>query len=372
MADDSVSPVSAVDALRPDVDVTRRDIPTWLLLLIAGLLAIGLFLLLESRREARQTETPDRAFAGALAEAPPPLAIPQPLEQSPAPPQASLGSQSVRVPLAPPRETYRPFYPQQATPSFRPIQRPADDVYAPPRYHNIPQDSSTPSTGSTNGSAMVVDLTAGKGASVNGGQDGAAAGDDETVRATVIRNRSSVVQQGVIIAAVLETPLNSDRPGMARAVVSQDVRSFDGTRVLIPRGSRLIGEFKADAGSGLRRILVTWSRLIRPDGVAIRIGSPAADALGGAGIPGRVNTHFLERFSGAVLQSALLVGVNVASQLPKNGNNIYVGVPAQVSQIGQDLVPDTKRPPTVKVKAGAEIAIFVAHDLDFGGTPAVR
>ena len=52
---------------------------------------------------------------------------------------------------------------------------------------------------------------------------------------------------GAVIAAVLETPLNSDRPGLARAVVSKDARSFDGTRVLIPRGSRLIGEFKADA-----------------------------------------------------------------------------------------------------------------------------
>lgn len=372
MADESTSAASPMEAMRPEVEVARRDVPAWLLAAVAVVLAIGLFLLLESRREARQAPTPDRNYAGTLAEAPPPLAIPQPPVQPTLVEVRPLAAQSVRLPLAPLRDTYRPLYQAPAPSVYRPVQRPADDVYAPPRYHNLPSDNTPTSGGSTNGTAMVVDLTAGKGAAVNGGQDGGAGTDDETVRATVIRNRSSVVQQGVIIAAVLETPLNSDRPGMARAVVSQDVRSFDGTRVLIPRGSRLIGEFKADAGSGLRRILVTWSRLIRPDGVAIRIGSPAADALGGAGIPGRVNTHFLERFSGAVLQSALLVGVNVASQLPRNGSNIYVGVPTQVSQIGQDLVPDTKRPPTVKVKAGAEIAIFVAHDLDFGGTPAVR
>ena len=372
MAEEAASGTSSLEALRPEVDVTRRDVPGWLLALIAATLAVGLFLLLESRRAAREAPVQDRSYAGALADAPPPLAIP-PVVVPPAPLTARPEpTQIVRVPLAPQRDVYRPIYSQPSPSTFRPIQRPADDVYAPPRYHGLPTDSPPASGGSASGNAMVVDLTAGKGASVNGGQDGAAAADDDTVRATVIRNRASVVQQGVIIAAVLETPLNSDRPGMARAVVSQDVRSFDGSRVLIPRGSRLIGEFKADAGSGLRRILVTWGRLIRPDGVAIRIGSPAADALGGAGIPGRVNTHFLERFSGAVLQSALLVGVNVASQLPRNGSNIYVGVPTQVSQIGQDLVPDTKRPPTVKVKAGAEIAIFVAHDLDFGGTPAVR
>jgi type IV secretion system protein VirB10 len=78
--------------------------------------------------------------------------------------------------------------------------------------------------------------------------------------------------------------------------------------VLIPRGSRLIGEFKADNMPGKRRVLVTWNRLIRPDGVAIRIASPATDALGGAGIAGAVNTHWMERFASAVLQSALTVG----------------------------------------------------------------
>jgi type IV secretion system protein VirB10 len=220
--------------------------------------------------------------------------------------------------------------------------------------------------------ALVVDLTAGNGAQV-AGAPGAAGGDmaDDAVRATIIRNRGSIIPQGAIIAAVLETPLNSDRPGLARAIVSQDARSFDGSRVLIPRGSRLIGEFKADTGAGLRRVLVTWTRLIRPDGVAIRIGSPVTDALGGAGAPGSVNTHFLERFSSAVLQSALTIGVNLAS-LPRDSGAVYVGLPATAAQVGQSLVPQNNRPPTVKVREGAQIAVLVARDLDFGGTPAVR
>jgi type IV secretion system protein VirB10 len=218
----------------------------------------------------------------------------------------------------------------------------------------------------------VVDLTSGNGASVNGSAGAAAteAGDD-AVRATIIRNRGSIIPQGAIIAAVLETPLDSDRPGLARAITSQDVRSFDGSRVLIPRGSRLIGEFKADTSAGLRRVLVTWNRLIRSDGVAIRIGSPVTDAMGGAGVPGRVNTHFWERFSSAVLQSALTIGVNLAS-LPRDSGAVYVGLPATAAQVGQALVPQNQRPPTVKVREGAQIAVLVARDLDFGGTPPVR
>ncbi|WP_164040702.1 TrbI/VirB10 family protein, partial [Serratia marcescens] len=88
---------------------------------------------------------------------------------------------------------------------------------------------------------------------------------------------------------------------------------FDGTRVLIPRGSRLIGEYGSDTETGQKRMLVNWIRLIRPDGATIAIGSPATDPLGQGGIRASVNSHFFERFAGAILQSALDVGVNLAA-----------------------------------------------------------
>lgn len=354
------------DTLTPQVELPRGGIPTWLFAAIGGVLAISLFLVLEGRRVSRENAQATTGQQITLTDPPPPLDIPQPIPQStenPELPRIATIEQPVKAQPVPPD-----IFNSQ-TPVFRPVQRPpADDVYAPPRFRTDTPEN-TPSVSGSN--AMIVDLTNGKGASVNGSGD-AVADSDDAVRATIIRNRSSVVQQGVIISGVLETPLNSDQAGLARAIVSSDVRSFDGSRVLIPRGSRLIGDFKADNNPGMRRILVTWSRLIRPDGVAIRIDSPSSDPLGGAGVPGRVNTHFFERFAGSVLQSALAIGVNLASQIPNNGSNIYVGLPAQATQIGQDLIPDSKRAPTVKVKAGAQIAIFVAHDLDFGGTLAVR
>ena len=215
----------------------------------------------------------------------------------------------------------------------------------------------------------MLDLTQGGGVTVNGASGVEPA--EDVVRAAPLRGRATIIAQGTMLEAVLETPLNSDRPGLARAIVSDDVRGFDGSRILIPRGSRLIGEFKPDTGSGQRRVLVNWVRLIRPDGMAIRIASPAVDPMGGAGIPGSVNTHFLERFSAAVLQSALAVGVNVASTLPVQGAGaVYLGLPAQ--QMGAVLAPGAHRAPTVKVKEGSRIAVLVAHDLDFAGTPAWR
>ncbi|HWU02786.1 MAG TPA: TrbI/VirB10 family protein [Novosphingobium sp.] len=223
-------------------------------------------------------------------------------------------------------------------------------------------------------SPLVIDLTRGNGVGAN---DTPPAGDqgsgEETAHASLIAGRATLIPQGAIIAAVLETPLNSDRPGLARAVVAQDVRGFDGARVLIPRGSRLIGEFKAETSPGMRRIQVMWTRLIRPDGAAIRITSPAADTMGGAGIAGATNTHAIERFASAVLQSALTVGVNVASTMASGGSGtIYLGLPGQGTQLGQQLVPNTARPATIKVREGASISVLVARDLDFAGMPAVR
>ncbi|MEO7246850.1 MAG: TrbI/VirB10 family protein [Novosphingobium sp.] len=339
---------SPLEELRPQVELPRDGVPMPLMVALALVLGLALFLYLDANRRARSERDLPKAGSTAHLPAPPPQLLIPPAP----PPEPAL--------VAPPVAAPAPIVVPQPR-IFNPIPRLPRPVLVP-----------TPIPQRTRGGepALVIDTTTGNGVAVTGSVD-AGAGDD-AVRATLIRNRGSIIPQGAIIAAVLETPLNSDRPGLARAIVSQDARSFDGSRVLIPRGSRLIGEFKADTNVSLRRVLVTWTRLIRPDGVAIRIGSPVTDALGGAGAAGSVNTHFFERFASAVLQSALTVGVNVASQSALNGSSVYVGLPGQAAQVGQALVPNTNRPPTVKVREGSQVAVLVAHDLDFGGTPAVR
>ncbi len=183
-------------------------------------------------------------------------------------------------------------------------------------------------------------------------------------RAGVLANRATTVAQGTLVPAVLETALDSTRPGFARAIVSRDVRGFDGQRVLIPRGSRLIGEYRSEAAPGQRRALVIWTRLIRPDGVTVAIGSPAGDPLGRGGIRARVNSHFFERFAGAILQSGLDIGVNLATTA---GGGTVVVVPGQIQGSVGQLVQPQQITPTLTVRQGTSISIFVARDLDFTG-----
>jgi len=140
--------------------------------------------------------------------------------------------------------------------------------------------------------------------------------EPDRAHATVLRDKGSVVAQGAMIPAVLETALDSDLPGFARAVVSRDVRSFDGLAVLIPRGSRVIGEYRPATSEGQTRAFVIWTRVLRPDGVSIQIGSPATDPLGRAGLSGSVDNHFFERFSGAILLTVINAGATALAGTP--------------------------------------------------------
>jgi type IV secretion system protein VirB10 len=189
---------------------------------------------------------------------------------------------------------------------------------------------------------------------------GAAVSDNSSARSTKLADPASTVVQGTLIPAVLETAIDTDLPGYVRAVVSQDVRSFDGAHVLIPRSSRLIGEYKAVTQAGQRRALLMWTRLVRPDGVSIALASPAADFSGQAGVGGQVNSHFFSRFGSAILLSILggagTLATGGASTVVVSGGQSAASVAAQ---------HDGTRPPTIKVRQGEPIRVFTARDLIF-------
>ena len=196
--------------------------------------------------------------------------------------------------------------------------------------------------------------------------DRVAAGENAPARAVRIANSSYTVPQGAIIAGVLETAINSDLPGYVRAVVSRDVMGFDGRRVLIPSGSRLIGQYRSGLAAGQSRAFIVWTRLTRPDGVTVSLGSPVTDPLGRAGLGGKVDSHFLKRFGSAILLSVVQSGLGLLQQ---GGNDVVVRTADDAKSVaGIALQRDINIPPTVKVAQGTAIRIFIARDLDFSGT----
>ncbi|MBB4859495.1 type IV secretion system protein VirB10 [Novosphingobium chloroacetimidivorans] len=173
---------------------------------------------------------------------------------------------------------------------------------------------------------------------------------------------ATTVTQGTLIPAVLETAIDTDVPGFVRAIVSSDVKSFDGRTVLVPRSSRLIGQYKSGLSAGQKRAYVIWTRLIRPDGVSVDLGSPAIAFGGETGLAGKVNGHFFERFGSAMLLSVLggipnLIGNNSAVVVG-GGSSAASAAVQQGGQVG----------PTIRVRQGEPIRVFTAKDLDFSKT----
>ena len=211
----------------------------------------------------------------------------------------------------------------------------------------------------------------------------AASGAEKTT-ATRLNNLNFTIVQGKIIDAVLESAINTDLPGLIRGIVSRDVFAESGREVLIPKGSRLIGTYNTGVTRGQVRVLVIWTRLIRPDGIDIEIGSSAIDALGRAGVLGMADNKYSEIFSAALLTSVLDIGLAVTLDAVSNQNNTSTtnangttttgsaAAPAgaaalsNLGGISKDVVNSLlDLRPTITVDQGTKINIFVNKDLTF-------
>jgi type IV secretion system protein VirB10 len=258
--------------------------------------------------------------------------------------------------------------PPMAAPSPQPLAAPAPVIAAPPQPVAVVNPYNTP-TVVFDASALpapAIDAPAGaaaKGDPVNdfasriGGVGGGAA------QARADFNPQTTVTQGTMIPAVLETAINTDVPGYVRAIVSQDVRSFDGARVLVPRSSRLIGQYQSGLQAGQKRAYVIWTRLIRPDGVSVALASPGTEFDGSAGLKGDTNSHFFQRFGSALLLSV----VGGLSALGTGGASLVLG--GGESAASAAVTQDGHIGPTVRVRQGEPIRVFTARDLDFSRAP---
>lgn len=284
-------------------------------------------------------------------QAPAPAAAPPPVEAAPAVPAAAITPAGDPGLAAPPQQAVLAAPPQGAV-----MAAPASNPAASP---TVVFDASALPIGM---GAPAAPVAVPAGASGNGADDfatriGGVGGSAATAAASF--DPKTTVTQGTLIPAVLETAIDTDVPGYVRAVVSVDVRSFDGSRVLVPRSSRLIGQYKSGLQAGQKRAYVIWTRLIRPDGVSVNIASPAVGFAGETGLAGKVNTHFFERFGSAMLLSVVgglsALGGNAGVIIAGGGQSAAAAAVGQSGQIG----------PTVRVRQGQPIRVFTARDLDF-------
>lgn len=375
---------------RPVVARANRSLSIWVTVGGFVLAGIVLFAVLDGHRRASTAPTAKARSVDVLqtVQSPPPLYLPP---DPPAPPPPPVRLTDPVVIAAQPSFIPPPRAPAQVRqqPPIQPIpfapQPPPAGYAPPPTYTPSPSMPSPQGAVATNGgggstaSALVIDTMRApqRSAEVEGteAQNGQgvpgqnASGQGVAVRAAAaqsgrLRLPASTVAQGSVIPAVLETAIDSTQPGPVRAVVSRDVRGFDGSRVLIPRGSRLFGAYQTDLSPGQSRALVEWTRLVRPDGVTIALASPAGDLQGRSGVRGRVDNHFLQRFGAALLRTTLDVGAAVAGRSLSRDAGVIIALPGSTQTSGSGTTARGIQP-TLRVEAGARVTALVSRDLEF-------
>ena len=177
-----------------------------------------------------------------------------------------------------------------------------------------------------------------------------------------------LLQAGSIIPAALVTGLRSDAAGLAIAQVSQDVfDSLGGHHLLIPAGSRLIGQYETATHVGQSRLSVAWTRLILPSGRSIMLDKlPGADAQGMAGLADGVDRHGKAVLAAAALSTVLALGAEAGQS---NGGDdleraIRRGASQSISDVGQQAVGRSlSLTPTLTIRPGAPLRVLLSRDL---------
>ena len=191
-------------------------------------------------------------------------------------------------------------------------------------------------------------------------------------RPTVLPTRRLLLPKGAFIDCTLETAIDSTLPGMTTCITATDTFGADGTVVLLPRGTELVGETRGQVEQGSSRIFVLWTEARTPGGVVIPLDSPGTDALGQAGLTGTVNRHFWERFGAAILISVINGGIQYGVQSQNQGGALVYEPDTTEGVMTEALKSTVDIPPTVTVPNGARIQILVARNIDFRSVYALR
>lgn len=176
-----------------------------------------------------------------------------------------------------------------------------------------------------------------------------------------------LLQAGAVIPAALITGIRSDLPGQIVAQVTQHVYdSPSGRYLLIPQGTRIIGQYSNDVGFGQRRVLLIWSRLIFPNGSSITLERlPGADAQGFAGLEDGVDYHWGEVARAAGLATLLAFVTELATDdEDRLVQAIREGALDTVDDVGQQIVQrQLQVPPTLTIRQGFPLRVIITRDL---------
>lgn len=176
-----------------------------------------------------------------------------------------------------------------------------------------------------------------------------------------------VLQAGAVIPAALITGIRSDLPGQIIAQVTENIYDNPtGRSLLVPQGTRIIGQYDNNVQFGQRRALLVWNRLIFPNGRSIVLErQPGADPQGYAGLEDGVDYHWWDLAKAAGLSTLLAVGTELAvSDEDRLVAAIRDGAQDTITDAGQQIIRrQLQVAPTLTIRPGFPVRVIVTRDL---------
>jgi type IV secretion system protein VirB10 len=184
--------------------------------------------------------------------------------------------------------------------------------------------------------------------------------------------KSYVIFEGTILETVLLNRLDGQFTGSVECLVTNDIYSHDRQHLLIPSGTKVLGEAKRVDTFGQTRLAVVFHRLIMPDGYSVSLDQfKGMNQIGDTGLRDQVNNHYLKIF-GASLAVGAIGGIAQAGSggvLTQSGTQgIQQGVGQSLGQTSQRILDKFLNIlPTVTIREGHRVKIYLSGDLAVPG-----
>ncbi len=184
------------------------------------------------------------------------------------------------------------------------------------------------------------------------------------------------------IPAVLARSIDSSHPSPVVAYVERNIYAEEGRNIIIPAGSRVMGELagagedSGEANSYATKVDITWSRLIRPDGSMFKLEGKTADAQGRGGALGYLDKQLINKYAGPVATSLVTSAIDVLLATNDNSDGETETSKQQAMSDARDNFNDAMKrvtnqmfedamsiKPLTYVPAGTRIIIYPMVDL---------
>ena len=181
--------------------------------------------------------------------------------------------------------------------------------------------------------------------------------------------KNYVLFEGTVLETVLLNRLSGDFNGPVECLVTNDIYSHDRQHLLIPSGTRVLGEAKRVEAFGQTRLAVAFHRLIMPDGYSVNLDQfKGMNQIGDTGLRDKVNNHYYKIF-GASLAVGAIGGISEAQStglLNQTGTqSIEAGVGQSMGQTSQRILDKFLNIlPTITIREGHRVKIYLSGDLD--------